>query len=265
MLIPRQPRQPSIYDVSRSVICQFNPWIQSINYILALAIFVTYSFYDFKANSILNDENQKSNINDLHSKYGYDFTLELIGWVCWSIYSITLLMSMVSRCIYYRLPWRLKPLILVFICDILTACLNIPFTFPYLKDKIIGPGYQIISCNRKEPTISWKFHWCALHEKLVVLAWLSIFVWFLAYLFYIFIVLIVISERIYNFLRLWFIYQYQYRKGLFLTWLKERKEKRLKLQNHIIPDKSKDSIKSNNSNNENHSKNINDIKIVVSE
>ncbi|CAG8691498.1 19755_t:CDS:2, partial [Dentiscutata erythropus] len=179
MLIPRQPRQLSIYDISRNIICELNPWIQSINYIIALAIFVTYSFYDFEANSILNDEYQKHIGNDLHSKYGYDS---------------------------------------------LTACLNIPYTFPYLKDKILGPDHQIISCNHNEPSNSWQIHWCALHDKLVVLAWLSIFV-----------------------------------KGLFLTWLKERKERSSKLKNDVFPEKPKDSIKNNISNNE---KKANDVKIA---
>ncbi|CAG8832493.1 35670_t:CDS:2, partial [Racocetra persica] len=91
--------------------------------------------------------------------------------------------------------------------------LNIPFTFPYLEDKIMGPVYQIISCNQSEPFNSWNIQ-------------------------------LFLSKRINDFLILWTVYLYQYRKELCLTWLNERKE-RLKLQNEISSEESKDSIRNN--------------------
>ncbi|CAG8713798.1 10693_t:CDS:2 [Dentiscutata heterogama] len=43
----------------------------------------------------------------------------------------------------------------------------------------------------------------------------------------------VLCKRVYRILSLWIVYQYQYKKGLFLAWLEKRKEK-LMQQNKIV-------------------------------
>ncbi|CAG8844421.1 28902_t:CDS:2, partial [Gigaspora margarita] len=86
----------------------------------------------------------------------------------------------------------------------------IPLAFPYIKDQIIGPDHKIMSCNNIENLDSWLKDWCTFHKHRIILS-------------------------CYRFLKLWTIYQYQYRKGLFLTWLENRKEKSMQ-QNEIVND-----------------------------
>ncbi|CAG8470894.1 10595_t:CDS:2, partial [Dentiscutata heterogama] len=94
----------------------------------------------------------------------------------------------------------------------------------------MGPDNIIISCI-DEFLDSWKYNWCSLHQKLIVLAWSSLF------------------------LKLWTVYQYQYRKGLFLTWLKERKEK-IRKKNEVAPYNM-------NSKNDVINNDVKEIKIVI--
>ncbi|CAG8762885.1 9325_t:CDS:2 [Gigaspora margarita] len=109
------------------------------------------------------------------------------------------------------------------------AILSIPPAFPYLKDQIIGPDYQIIQCDQVDSLGSWQDQWCAYHQRRIILSWLLIFVWFTMGFIYLvialLILLVVLCKKGYRISKLWVVYQYQYRKGLFLTWLKEQKEK----------------------------------------
>ncbi|CAG8767462.1 7224_t:CDS:2 [Dentiscutata erythropus] len=103
------------------------------------------------------------------------------------------------------------------------TCFDIVPTFPYLKDQIVGPDHQIISCNRIEVLDSWLNDW------------------------------LILGKRVYRILSLWIAYQYQYRKGLFLTWLEKRKEKSMQ-QSKVVNDNK--NIKEDTTNN---------VKIVVFE
>ncbi|KAF0554331.1 hypothetical protein F8M41_019411 [Gigaspora margarita] len=82
-----------------------------------------------------------------------------------------------------------------FMFNILGAVFSIPPTYPYLNEQIVGPDYQIIQCKQIDSLGSWQ-------------------------------------DRGYRISKLWVVYQYQYKKGLFLTWLKEQKEKS---KQHIKP------------------------------
>ncbi|CAG8784815.1 18889_t:CDS:2, partial [Dentiscutata erythropus] len=88
------------------------------------------------------------------------------------------------------------------------ACIGIPLSFPYLKDQIVGPDHQIISCDHIEGLNSCK--------------------------------------GVYRILKLWTTYQYQYIKGLFLTWLEKLKEKSMQQNDKSVKEDT-----------------INDIKIVT--
>ncbi|CAG8485783.1 26407_t:CDS:2 [Dentiscutata erythropus] len=106
------------------------------------------------------------------------------------------------------------------------TCFYMVPTIPYLKDQIVGPDHQIISCNHIEVLDSWLNDWCTFHK---------------------------LRKRVYRILSLWIVYQYQYRKGLFLTWLEKRKEKS-KQSSKIVADNK--NIKEDTTNN---------VKIVVFE
>ncbi|CAG8585658.1 26157_t:CDS:2 [Gigaspora margarita] len=116
-----------------------------------------------------------------------------------------------------------------FALNIPGAILSIPIAYPYLKDQIIGPDYRIIQCDQIDSLGSWQDQWCAHHQRRIILSWLLIFVWFTTFFIYLaitlLIVLVVLCKRAYRISKLWIVYQYQYRKGLFLTWLKEQKDK----------------------------------------
>ncbi|CAG8814270.1 954_t:CDS:2 [Gigaspora margarita] len=85
-------------------------------------------------------------------------------------------------------------ILIFFTIDGMLTGFSIPLVYPYLKDQIIGPDYQIIQCDQIDSLGSWQDQWCANHQRRIILSWLLIFVWFTI-------------------------------KGLFSTWLKEQKEK----------------------------------------
>ncbi|CAG8740994.1 19441_t:CDS:2, partial [Racocetra persica] len=106
---------------------------------------------------------------------------------------------------YYIKPGKWRTLIKFLVIDIILSCLNIPLSYPYLEE-------QITSCDI-ETLKSLEYNWCTLRTKLVILAWLSIFIWFM------------------------------YIRGLYLTQLKGRKE--MKHQSKIEIEESKDLISKN--------------------
>ncbi|KAF0554320.1 hypothetical protein F8M41_019402 [Gigaspora margarita] len=116
----------------------------------------------------------------------------------------------------------------------LGAIFSIPLAYPYLKDQIIGPDYRIIQCDHIDSLSSWQDQWCAHHQRRIILSWLLIFVWLITFFIYLaialLIVLVVLCKRSYRISKLWVVYQYQYRKGLFLAWLKEQKKKNSRQQ-----------------------------------
>ncbi|CAG8709712.1 10103_t:CDS:2 [Dentiscutata erythropus] len=103
--------------------------------------------------------------------------------------------------------------------DSLGACIGIPLSFPYLKDQIVGPDHQIISCDHIEVLDSWLNDWCTFYK------------------------LPILSKRVYRILKLWTTYQYQYRKGLFLTWLEKRKEKSMQQNDKSVKEVTTNDIK----------------------
>ncbi|CAG8699847.1 15075_t:CDS:2 [Dentiscutata erythropus] len=88
---------------------------------------------------------------------------------------------------------------------------SITLAYPYLKDQIVGPGYQIIQCDYIDSSGPWQDHWCVFHKRLL-------------------------CKRAYRISKLWLVYQYQYRKGL---WLKKQKEKSNQ-QNELATDNKND-------------------------
>ncbi|CAG8840821.1 32895_t:CDS:2, partial [Gigaspora margarita] len=90
----------------------------------------------------------------------------------------------------------------------LGAIFSIPLAYPYLKDQNIGPDYRIIQCDHIDSLGSWQDQW-----SIALL-----------------IVLVVLCKRSYRISKLLVVYQYQYRKGLFLAWLKEQKKKKSRQQ-----------------------------------
>ncbi|CAG8644360.1 24681_t:CDS:2 [Gigaspora rosea] len=111
------------------------------------------------------------------------------------------------------------------------AVFSIPLVYPYLKDQIIGPDYRIIQCDKIDSLGSWQDQWCSHHQRLAL------------------------CKVGYKISKLWVIYQYQYRKGLFLTWLKEQREK--SRQQQIEPATAK------NVKNDMVNKEINTVEIVA--
>ncbi|CAG8512675.1 3649_t:CDS:2 [Gigaspora margarita] len=110
------------------------------------------------------------------------------------------------------------------------AANSIPPTYPYLKDQIIGPDYRIIQCDRIDSLSSWQDQWCTYHQHLFL------------------------CKRSYRISKLWVVYQYQYRKGLFLKWLKNQIRKS---RQHIEPETTKN-VKSDMVNKE-----INKVEVVI--
>ncbi|CAG8628984.1 3240_t:CDS:2, partial [Dentiscutata heterogama] len=108
---------------------------------------------------------------------------------------------------YYVKPGRWRTLIKFLLIDIILSCLNIPLSFPYLKE-------PITSCNI-ESLDSSEYEWCNI---------------------------LILCEKVYVILKSWVIYQYQYIKGLYLIWI--RKEK-LKRQSETEIEESKDLISKN--------------------
>ncbi|CAG8814271.1 955_t:CDS:2 [Gigaspora margarita] len=107
----------------------------------------------------------------------------------------------------------------------LGAGFSIPLVYPYLKDQVIGPDNRIIQCDQNYSSGSSQDQWCAYHQIR------------------------------YKISKLWVVYQYQYRKGLFLTWLKEQKEN--SRQQHI------ESATINNVKNDKVNKEINIVEMVI--
>ncbi|RIB29127.1 hypothetical protein C2G38_1236452 [Gigaspora rosea] len=253
MMIPRQKKQFLFFDeFVQTFSLNAIRWTILVNYLLALAIFVSFNVYDYKVKKILYEQN---NNTTQCIPYGYDCTLQIFGDFCWYTYAV--FFSLTLLCTYYiifRFSWKWQHLIPLFIFDIILTCINIPFNYPYLTKQVMGPDYTIISCNI-ELSDSWIYNFCSFFKILFKLAWSSLFVWFIKYLIYLLFILIIASKRIYRFLKLWIVYQYQYRKGLFLTWLKERKEKTRK-NNEVTPKNV--NFKDNVINND-----VNDVKVVI--
>ncbi|CAG8691488.1 19754_t:CDS:2 [Dentiscutata erythropus] len=240
-MIPSQQRRLTFYEDAQKVIIKQNPWIKFINVILALIIFILFTAYDFNAIGVLNKESEKLVNSSQRLKYNDNHGLEIIGWCCWSIYLHVLCFYIIRFFIsppwkntenfYYVKPGKWRTLIKFLLIDILLSCLNIPLSYPYLKE-------SITSCNI-ESLDSAEYEWCTIRTKLVILAWLSIFIWFLVYLIYLTLIFVILCEKVYVILKSWVIYQYQYMKGLYLIWI--RKEK-LKKQSEIEIEESKDLI-----------------------
>ncbi|RIB26723.1 hypothetical protein C2G38_2064197, partial [Gigaspora rosea] len=264
-MTPSQQRRLTFYEDAQKVTIKQNPWIKFINVILALIIFILFTAYDFKAIGILNTQNDELINTSLRLKYNNNHGLEIIGWFCWSIYLHVLCFYIIrffisppwknTESFYYVKPGKLRTLIKFLIIDIILSCLNIPLSYPYLKE-------PITSCNI-ESLDSSEYEWCTIRVKLVILAWLSIFIWFMVYLIYLSFIFIILCEKIYMILMSWVIYKYQHIKGLYLRW--KRKEM-LKKQSEIEIEESKDLISNdfqgNASNeNENVNRNINDNEV----
>ncbi|RIB23985.1 hypothetical protein C2G38_2242311 [Gigaspora rosea] len=152
----------------------------------------------------------------LYGKYGYSYDMSFFGTVAYSLLLFCLYTIYFCEC-----DSRCG-----FIVNILGAVFSIPLVYPYLKDQIIGPDYRIIQCDKIDSLGSWQDQWCSHHQRLS-----------------------------YKISKLWVIYQYQYRKGLFLTWLKEQKEK--SRQQQIEPATAK------NVKNDMVNKEINTVEIVA--
>ncbi|CAG8774371.1 20485_t:CDS:1, partial [Gigaspora rosea] len=73
----------------------------------------------------------------------------------------------------------------------LGAILSMLPAYPYLKDQIIGPDYQIIQCDQVDSLGSWQDQWCAYHQRRIILSWLLIFVWFTMVFIYLAIALLI--------------------------------------------------------------------------
>ncbi|KAF0554341.1 hypothetical protein F8M41_019418 [Gigaspora margarita] len=135
------------------------------------------------------------------------------------------------------------------------ALFSIPLAYPYLKNQITGPDYRIIQCGQIDSLGSWQDQWCAYHQRRIILSWLLIFVRFSAFFIYLSIaLLVVLCNRSYRISKLWIIYQFQYRKGLFLEWLKKQEKK---ANQHTDPETTKN-VKSDIVNNE-----INKVEVVT--
>ncbi|RIB11632.1 hypothetical protein C2G38_94257 [Gigaspora rosea] len=225
-MIPRQSRQISFCEEFERALEKVPPTpgrlALIINNIIVTIILTMFLIDDYSANHILLS-NQNVNETRLYGKYGYSYDMDALGtaaivlciYLCVMIYVV----ACDKRC-YVGCGFTVK---------ITGAVLSIPLAYPYLKDQIVGPDYQIIQCDQIDYLGSWQDQWCTYHQRRIILSWLLIFVWFAALFIYLFILLwialVVLCKRSYRFSKLWVVYQYQYRKGLFLTWLKERKEK----------------------------------------
>ncbi|KAF0516127.1 hypothetical protein F8M41_017144 [Gigaspora margarita] len=236
-MIPRQSRQISFYDeYVQTVPVDIHRWMLGITYIFATAIYMTFCTYDYnKSNAILEKQSRLENNTDLNGIYGndsklYDAVVFSDFFYCFYIFSVAFACGFCCRG-----RERHCDFCSIFMLNILGACISIPHAFPYLKDQIVGPDHQIISCNHIENLDSWLNDWCTFHKHRIILSWSLIFVWFITYPIYLFIILVILGKRVYRILKLWTIYQYQYRKGLFLTWLENRKEKSMQ-QNEIVTD-----------------------------
>ncbi|CAG8767316.1 44252_t:CDS:2, partial [Gigaspora margarita] len=153
----------------------------------------------FSADKILS-ENQNENMTELYGSYGYNHDLASFGSVATGYCILFCAIIFFSICCKDDDDCNI---ICGFMLNIPGAIFSIPLAYPYLKDQIIGPDYRIIQCDQIDSLGSWQDQW-----SIALL-----------------IVLVVLCKRSYRISKLWVVYQYQYKKGLFLTWLKEQKEK----------------------------------------
>ncbi|CAG8504837.1 18207_t:CDS:2 [Dentiscutata erythropus] len=153
---------------------------------------------DVKSDAILNKQNSLNNNTDLDGKYGYDSALSYAGGYSLAFYGYYCIYCVFTCCWCSCMSTDCICVTLAFIFNIIGACSSIPLALPYLKDQIIGPDHQIISCGHIEVLDSWLNDWCTLNKLRIILSWLLILA-----------------------------------KGLFLTWLEKRKEKSMQ-QNEIV-------------------------------
>ncbi|KAF0554323.1 hypothetical protein F8M41_019405 [Gigaspora margarita] len=240
-MIPRQSRQISFceeFDRTLEKVPTPGRLILIINNILVTITLLFFLIDDSSAGSILSS-NQNENMTELYGKYGYNHDMASFGFVatgycivfCAFIYLSVCGASYKGSCIDNEGRDECEGCNVGcgFALNIPGAILSIPIAYPYLKDQIIGPDYRIIQCDQIDSLGSWQDQWCAHHQRRIILSWLLIFVWFTTFYIYLaitlLIVLVVLCKRAYRISKLWVVYQYQYRKGLFLTWLKEQKDK----------------------------------------
>ncbi|RIB21026.1 hypothetical protein C2G38_2177762 [Gigaspora rosea] len=245
-MIPRQPRQISFNDELTQTLEKVPPPGILVLLIYTLLVFTTLTllyFYDIESNYILF---YNQNVNNQDINY---FGLIIAYLTC----SLMALFYPIFEYFKYKKRYGI-------IFNILGAGFSIPLVYPYLKDQVIGPDNRIIQCDQIYSSGSSQDQWCAYHQRRIILSWLLIFVWFTKFFIYsllipLLIVLVILCKRGYKISKLWVVYQYQYRKGLFLTWLKEQKEK--SRQQHI------ESVTINNVKNDKANKEINIVEIVI--
>ncbi|RIB23980.1 hypothetical protein C2G38_760417 [Gigaspora rosea] len=209
-MIPRQTRQISFSDEFTQTLEKVPPpgiLVLAINFLLVYITLTIFYVYSLVSNHVL-----------LHKK-----DMNYFDFIAYFICIVMVYFLSVFEYLKYEERYGI-------IFNILGACFSIPLVYPYLKDQIIGPDNRIIQCYKIDSLGSWQDQWCAYHQLRIILSWLLIFVWFTIFFIYSFfipllILLIILCKRGYRISKLWVIYQYQYRKGLFLTWLKEQKEK----------------------------------------
>ncbi|KAF0554321.1 hypothetical protein F8M41_019403 [Gigaspora margarita] len=227
-MIPRQSRQISFcneFDRISQIIPTSGRLVLIINNILVTITLLFFLIDDFSADKILS-ENQNENMTELYGSYGYNHDLASFGSVATGYCILFCAIIFFSICCKDDDDCNI---ICGFMLNIPGAIFSIPLAYPYLKDQIIGPDYRTIQCDQIDSLGSWQDQWCAHHQRRIILSWLLIFVWFTTFFIYLaialLIVLVVLCKRSYRISKLWVVYQYQYKKGLFLTWLKEQKEK----------------------------------------
>ncbi|KAF0554322.1 hypothetical protein F8M41_019404 [Gigaspora margarita] len=261
-MIPRQSRQISFcneFDRTTQIIPTPGRFALIINNILVTITLLFFLINDFSADKILSEDPNVNQTILSYGKYGYNHDMASFGSVAIG-YSI-----LVCAFIYFSVCCCQDDddcnIICGFMLNILGVVFSIPLAYPYLKDQIIGPDYRIIQCDQIDSLGSWQDQWCTHHQRRIILSWLLIFVWFARFFVYlsiiVLIILVVLCKVSYRISKLWVIYQYQYRKGLFLTWLKEQKEK--SRQQHIEPTTTKN-VKSDMVNKE-----INIVEVVTIE
>ncbi|CAG8523658.1 8870_t:CDS:2 [Cetraspora pellucida] len=199
-MIPCQKKRLSFYENAQKAIIKQNPWIKFINVIFAIIIFILFTAYDFEAIGVLNEQDDNAIGTNQRLRYNNNHGLEILGWCCWSIYLHVLCFYIIrfvmsppwknTENFYYIKLGKWRTLLKFLIIDIILSCLNIPLSYPYLKE-------QITSCDI-ESLNSSEYQWCTL---------------------------LILCEQAYRILKLWVSYQYQYIKGLYLKNHKGMKQK----------------------------------------
>ncbi|CAG8622359.1 19330_t:CDS:2, partial [Gigaspora rosea] len=205
--------------------------------------------------------NRNENMTMLYGKYGYNdndtASLAPVSYLfCYSFCFLMVLNFYIF--LEFRECWVGWGVVCGFMFNILGSIYSTPLAHPYLKDQIIGPDYRIIQCGQIDSLGSWQDQWCTYHQHRIILSWLFIFVWLMPLFIYfsisLLIALLILCKRRYRISKLWVVYQYQYKKGLFLEWLKEQKKKS---RQRIEPETTKN-VKSNMVNKE-----INKVEVVI--